>query len=100
VKRIVYVEWLDTCCRWADQTPTVYYSHDDLLSTKAIVARLHVADEDAEPWGDDWNDAPACANAGPPYREAKNYQVIDLRLGDPWPALATPEIERRLSGEW
>ena len=34
-------------------------------------------------WGDDWNDAPKCANAGTPYEtKCKGLVKVEIKLGE------------------
>lgn len=61
-----------------------------LLRERTPVFEIWLVDDDCDPnkmWGDDWDDAPAFCNAGPPYEKfCKGLKKIIIRLGDkqPW----------------
>lgn len=60
--------------------------HETLLAEKAHVVTVYLAEDylsDEEIWGDDWNDAPACCNAGPPYLKEGIYKK-EVYLGEKW----------------
>lgn len=61
------------------------HTQEDLLRDNALVAEVWLADYDADDiTGDDWNDAPAFCNAGPPYKEKlRNLEIVKVRLGKP-----------------
>lgn len=79
-KKLIYFEPNDPCCEGEHK------SQETLLKEKAIIGWAYFADEDApmkKIWGDDWNDAPKCCNAGRPYEETvKGYEKREIRLGD------------------
>lgn len=89
-ERIVYIEWQDACCLFNDGTRHFdYRSNDDLIEQKALAAIVWLAPDETNPHGDDWNDAPMCANAGPPYERFEGLRRVEVRYGEPWPALET-----------
>lgn len=79
MKKLLYLESIDACC-----TDEGYKSHETLLEQKAIVGIAYLVDEiTGKEWGDDWSDAPSCANSGPPYPEyCVGLEIRELKLGE------------------
>jgi len=76
-KVLIYFEPENACC------VNGYKSHEQLLKEGAVVGIAYLVDRiTGEEWGDDWNDAPACCNSGPPYPEhCVGLEVVEIRLG-------------------
>ena len=84
-KKILYVEWLDACCGFDYKNHETYTkSHEKMLADGDVVALVYLVDEiTGNEWGDDWNDAPMCSNAGAPYSDrCKGLEILELKLGD------------------
>lgn len=79
MKKLIYLDYIDSCCKGED-----YKSHETLLEKKAIVGIAYLVDEiTGKEWGDDWDDAPSCANSGPPYPErCTGLEIRELKLGE------------------
>lgn len=83
-KKLLYFEPLNPCCDGG------YKSQEELLRERAVVGIAYMVDEiTGEEWGDDWNDAPKCCNAGSPYADkCKGLVEVEIRLGAPFPTAA------------
>lgn len=85
--KLVMVYVYDSCC-WeaADNAMGAQQrgplSHEQLIKNGEMAVTLWVAPDDYEGplWGDDWDDAPSCCNAGTPYSDAP-VRAITLRYG-------------------
>ena len=86
--KIIYHTELNPCCE-KELNPCCeneYKSQEELLKEKAHFITLWVVDDDCDlnkVWGDDWDDRPACCNAGSPYEDTcKGLRKIELKLGE------------------
>lgn len=81
MKYLLYFEPIDACCKGEDK------SQETLLEKNSIVGVAYLVDEiTGKEWGDDWNDAPKCGNAGAPYPEnCKGLEIVEIRLGKQFP---------------
>ena len=78
-KKLLYFEPVDACCENGSK------SQEQLLKERAVVGIAYLVDEiTGEEWGDDWNDAPKCSNAGAPYEgKCVGLEVKEIKLGEP-----------------
>ncbi len=80
MKKLLYFEPIDACCE-----PVMNgKSQEQLLKEKAVIGIAYLVDEiTGKEYGDDWDDAPKCANAGIPYEEnCVGLEIREIRLGD------------------
>ncbi len=77
MKKLLYFEPIDACCE------NRHKSQEQLLKENAVIGTAYLVDEiTGKEWGDDWDDAPKCCNAGIPYPErCKGLEVKEIRLG-------------------
>jgi len=79
MKKLLYFEPLNPCC-----VGNEYKSQEQLIKEKATVGIAYLVDEiTGKEWGDDWNDAPKCCNAGPPYKEkCIGLEIREIKLDE------------------
>jgi len=79
MKKLLYFEPIDACCNSDEQK-----SQEELLKKKAVIGIAYLVDEiTGKEWGDDWDDAPKCCNAGSPYPETcKGLEIKIIKLGE------------------
>lgn len=79
--KLIYFDYNDACCEGT------YKSQKQLLAENAVIGTAYLAPDDFDEdkaWGDDWNDAPKCCNAGPPYEDKVPGLVVkEIKLGEP-----------------
>lgn len=84
---VLFVEWFNSCC-YDIHNNRVQKSQDQLVKEKAHIGNIWLGDEySVSSTGDDWDDAPSCANAGRPYKA----RCIPIVLGKP---LMTKTLEK------
>lgn len=75
-KKVISFEFHHNCCNGG------YKSQEQLLKENALVGSIYLADDISKAWGDDWNDAPACCNAGSVYKDTVTGLIeIPVYLG-------------------